>query len=67
MKTRNLEYVSVSTIDNGNIVIFAKESEMEYLEIFLKEKSNEVWVYIKDHSPDSLRYDSDKMQMNYQD
>jgi hypothetical protein len=67
MRVRNLDRVFVQTLEHGSTIIIAKTEELFYLEHYLIEKANEVWVYLKDESPSSRRSDDFKMKMSFKD
>ena len=46
MRTCNLDKVLTYTITDGTIILFAKPEDLIDLEIFLLEKSREIFLYI---------------------
>jgi hypothetical protein len=69
MQVKNTDRVRVGSIEDGSMVIFVSKEDMKRLEIFLNEKSNEIYLYLKDKTGknEGVDYGDSKFKFSYVD
>ena len=47
-----MDAVNISALSNGSILIFAKEQDLDILSQYILEKSNEMWLHLREQEGD---------------
>ena len=47
-----MDAVSISALSNGSILIFAKEQDLNILSQYIRDKSNEMWLHLREQEGD---------------
>jgi len=67
MNTRNLDLAKVSALENGSIIIFTLRENFNYLDLFLRQKCSEIWVYLSQREGEKELRDYGKVRFSYND